>query len=182
MMTGFSFLSSRERREIARLFCAGIIICSRFLDEDKCNELIGTLLYLKNDNPRLPISIYFNVPGALMKPCLAVYDTRGNPRSPPPQKRGGHSFSFFSQEHTRSLRARGGALFRPTLPFPKLSLKRDLYLFLCAQHDAAAVSDFDGQPRRPTAVSKCAFFLKKVSWSRVSSLRFGHDQKSVVKT
>ena len=29
----------------------------------------------KFEDPRKPISIYFNVPGALMKPCLAVYDT-----------------------------------------------------------------------------------------------------------
>ena len=30
---------------------------------------------MRFEDPRKPISIYFNVPGALMKPCLAVYDT-----------------------------------------------------------------------------------------------------------
>ena len=33
------------------------------------------LLFMRFEDPRKPISIYFNVPGALMKPCLAVYDT-----------------------------------------------------------------------------------------------------------
>jgi ATP-dependent Clp protease protease subunit len=32
------------------------------------------LVYFSNENPTARISLYFNCPGALMKPCLAVYD------------------------------------------------------------------------------------------------------------
>jgi len=58
-----------------RLYRDRIILVGSFLDEEACNNLIATLLYLKFDNIHKPISIYFNSPGALIKPCLAVYDT-----------------------------------------------------------------------------------------------------------
>jgi len=58
-----------------RLYRDRVLLVSNFIDEDKANNLIATLLYLKYDSPSKPISIYFNVAGALMKPCLAVYDT-----------------------------------------------------------------------------------------------------------
>ena len=44
-----------------------------FLDEAKCNNLIATLLYLKQESSTKQITLYFNCPGALMKSCLAVY-------------------------------------------------------------------------------------------------------------
>jgi len=58
-----------------RLYRDRILLVGNFLDEEQANSLIATLLYLRFDDPRKEISIYFNVPGALMKPCLAVYDT-----------------------------------------------------------------------------------------------------------
>ena len=58
-----------------RLYRERIVILGDFLDEEKANNLIATLMYLKNDDPKKQISLYINVPGALMKPTLAVYDT-----------------------------------------------------------------------------------------------------------
>ncbi|KAJ8610015.1 hypothetical protein CTAYLR_006641 [Chrysophaeum taylorii] len=58
-----------------RLYRDRILLVGNFLDEEQCNTLVAVLLYLKYENPNKPISIYMNVPGALMKPCLAVYDT-----------------------------------------------------------------------------------------------------------
>ena len=54
-----------------------IMLVGNFLDEEQANSLIALLLFMRFEDPRKPISIYFNVPGALMKPCLAVYDTLG---------------------------------------------------------------------------------------------------------
>lgn len=45
-----------------------------FLDEQKSNKLIATLLYLREESPSKQITLYFNVPGALIKPSLAIYD------------------------------------------------------------------------------------------------------------
>jgi len=52
-----------------------IIFVGKYLDEDECNNLIASLLYLRSDDAKKPISIYFNAPGALLKSCMAVYDT-----------------------------------------------------------------------------------------------------------
>lgn len=58
-----------------RLYRDRILLVGSFLDEEQANQLIAVLLYLRFEDPKKPISIYMNVPGALMKPCLAVYDT-----------------------------------------------------------------------------------------------------------
>jgi len=58
-----------------RLYRDRIIVLGDFLDEQRSNNLIATLLYLKQENKRKQISLYINIPGALMKPTMAVYDT-----------------------------------------------------------------------------------------------------------
>jgi ATP-dependent Clp protease protease subunit len=58
-----------------RFYRERIIILTDFLDEARSNNLIATLLYLKQQDSTKQITLYFNVPGALMKPSLAVYDT-----------------------------------------------------------------------------------------------------------
>jgi len=58
-----------------RLYRDRIMLVGNFIDEEQANSLIAILLHLRFEDPRKEISIYFNVPGALMKPCLAVYDT-----------------------------------------------------------------------------------------------------------
>ncbi|KAJ1459649.1 Clp protease-domain-containing protein [Pelagophyceae sp. CCMP2097] len=57
-----------------RLYRDRIMLISDFIDEEKANNIIGGLVYFQNENPNERISLYFNCPGALMKPCLAVYD------------------------------------------------------------------------------------------------------------
>jgi len=50
------------------------MMISQFIDEEAANNIISILLYLRNEDPREKISIYFNVPGALLRPSLALYD------------------------------------------------------------------------------------------------------------
>ncbi|CAB9520736.1 protease proteolytic subunit [Seminavis robusta] len=50
------------------------LMISKFIDENYANEIIGIILFMRRENPRAPISIYLNCPGALLRPALAVYD------------------------------------------------------------------------------------------------------------
>lgn len=59
----------------SRLYRDRVLLVGNFIDEEQANRLVAILLYLKYQDPEGAISIYFNVPGALLKPCLAVYDT-----------------------------------------------------------------------------------------------------------
>lgn len=51
---------------------------SKFIDEAAANNIISIMLYLRNESPRDPISMYFNVPGAQLRPALAIYDLMQN--------------------------------------------------------------------------------------------------------
>lgn len=46
----------------------------KFIDDEYANEIISIILYMRKEDPRRDISIYFNVPGALLRPSLAIYD------------------------------------------------------------------------------------------------------------
>ena len=46
----------------------------KFIDEEAANEIISIILWMRSQDPRKDISIYFNVPGALIRPSLAIYD------------------------------------------------------------------------------------------------------------
>lgn len=50
------------------------MMISKFIDEEAANEIISIILYMRKEDPRKDISIYFNVPGALLRPSLAIYD------------------------------------------------------------------------------------------------------------
>uniref|UniRef100_A0A7S0F6Q4 ATP-dependent Clp protease proteolytic subunit n=1 Tax=Craspedostauros australis TaxID=1486917 RepID=A0A7S0F6Q4_9STRA len=50
------------------------LMIHKFIDEEVANELISIILYMRKEDSRQDISIYFNVPGALLRPALAVYD------------------------------------------------------------------------------------------------------------
>lgn len=50
------------------------MLIGRYIDEEYANEIISILLYLRKEDPKGEISLYFNVPGALFRPALAVYD------------------------------------------------------------------------------------------------------------
>lgn len=65
-----------------RLLMDRVIILGSFLDEEQANNLIATLLFLQKEAPKKKISLYLNIPGALLKPSLAVYDTMKSLRCP----------------------------------------------------------------------------------------------------
>eukprot|EP01035_Chromulina_nebulosa_P019953 gene19953-25921_t len=50
------------------------LFVTRFLDDESCNQLIASLLWLQGQSDKEPITMYFNVPGSMIKPALAVYD------------------------------------------------------------------------------------------------------------
>lgn len=50
------------------------LFVGRFLDEEACNQLIASLIFLQGENSDKPITLYFNVPGSILKPAFAVYD------------------------------------------------------------------------------------------------------------
>jgi ATP-dependent Clp protease, protease subunit len=50
------------------------LMISKFIDENAANEYISIILWMRKQDPRRKISIYFNVPGALLRPSLAIYD------------------------------------------------------------------------------------------------------------
>lgn len=50
------------------------LMIGKFIDEGAANEIISIILYMRREDPRRDISIYFNVPGALLRPSLAIYD------------------------------------------------------------------------------------------------------------
>ena len=39
------------------------LFVGRFLDEEACNQLIASLIWLQGQNDKDPITLYFNVPG-----------------------------------------------------------------------------------------------------------------------
>jgi len=59
----------------SRLYRERILYLRNFIDEEEANSIICTLLYLRKEDPNKKISLYINVPGALLRPALAVYDT-----------------------------------------------------------------------------------------------------------
>ncbi|CAJ1937123.1 unnamed protein product [Cylindrotheca closterium] len=50
------------------------IMINKFIDEEAANEIISIILYMRKEDYKGDISIYFNVPGALLRPTLAIYD------------------------------------------------------------------------------------------------------------
>lgn len=50
------------------------LMISRFIDEEAANEIISIILWMRKQDYKGDISIYFNVPGALLRPSLAIYD------------------------------------------------------------------------------------------------------------
>jgi ATP-dependent Clp protease protease subunit len=50
------------------------LMVGKFIDEAAANEIISIILWMRKEDARRDISIYFNVPGALLRPSLAIYD------------------------------------------------------------------------------------------------------------
>lgn len=50
------------------------MMINTYIDDNAANNIISIMLYLRNESPRDKISMYFNVPGAQLRPSLAIYD------------------------------------------------------------------------------------------------------------
>eukprot|EP01032_Pedospumella_encystans_P008093 gene8093-9642_t len=58
------------------------LFVSRYLDDESCNQLIASLIWLQSDNEKDPITMYFNVPGVVSKPAMAVFDVMQRMKCP----------------------------------------------------------------------------------------------------
>jgi hypothetical protein len=58
------------------------LFVGRFLDDEACNQIIASLVWLNGQSATEPITLYFNVPGALGKPAWAVFDTMRRMKCP----------------------------------------------------------------------------------------------------
>lgn len=58
------------------------LFVGRYLDDEACNQLIGSLIWLQGQSDTLPITMYFNVPGSQTKPALAVFDVMRRMKCP----------------------------------------------------------------------------------------------------
>lgn len=58
----------------SRMFRDRIMLIGKYIDENAANEIISIILYLRKEDSEGPITLYFNVPGGDLRPCLAVYD------------------------------------------------------------------------------------------------------------
>lgn len=63
----FIGLQSRQLRD-RKLWIA------RYIDENASNDIISSLLYLQSENDKDDIKLYLNIPGANLRPALAIYD------------------------------------------------------------------------------------------------------------
>ncbi|NLW85986.1 MAG: ATP-dependent Clp protease proteolytic subunit [Planctomycetes bacterium] len=59
----------------SRLLNDRIIFMGNQVDDDTANVVVAQLLYLSNDDPKAPISMYINSPGGSISAGLAIYDT-----------------------------------------------------------------------------------------------------------
>lgn len=58
----------------SRMYRDRIMMINRYIDETAANEIISIMLYLRKEDSTGPVTFYFNVPGAQLRPALAVYD------------------------------------------------------------------------------------------------------------
>jgi len=58
----------------SRMYRDRTMMISSYINEEAANNIISILLYLRNEDPNGPLDLYFNVPGADLRPALAVYD------------------------------------------------------------------------------------------------------------
>ena len=47
---------------------------ARYIDDDASNSIISSLLYLQSESDKEDIKLYLNIPGANLRPALAIYD------------------------------------------------------------------------------------------------------------
>ena len=58
----------------SRFYRERIMFVTNFIDQKEANQIISILLYLRKEDANKKITLYFNCPGAELRPALAVYD------------------------------------------------------------------------------------------------------------
>lgn len=58
----------------SRMYRDRTMLIGKYIDENAANEIISIILYLRQEDTSGPITLYLNVPGADLRPALAVYD------------------------------------------------------------------------------------------------------------
>jgi ATP-dependent Clp endopeptidase proteolytic subunit ClpP len=58
------------------------LFVSRYLEDESCNQLIASLIWLQGQSELDPITMYFNVPGSVSRPAMAVYDVMSRLKCP----------------------------------------------------------------------------------------------------
>jgi ATP-dependent Clp protease, protease subunit len=66
----------------SRLLRDRIVFVTGGVDDDMANLVVAQLLFLSNEDPKAPISIYINSPGGSVSAGLAIYDTMQFVRCP----------------------------------------------------------------------------------------------------
>jgi ATP-dependent Clp protease, protease subunit len=58
-----------------RLQRSRIIMVGKYIDDEYANQLIAMMLYLEKESRDKAVALYFNCPGANLRPAMAVFDT-----------------------------------------------------------------------------------------------------------
>lgn len=67
--------SEREFDIVSRLLADRIVLCSGEVESEMANAIVAQLLFLANDKPAAPVSIYINGQGGSVNDGLAIIDT-----------------------------------------------------------------------------------------------------------
>jgi len=67
--------SQREFDIVSRLLADRIVLCSGEVESEMANSIVAQLLFLANDKPDAPVSIYINGQGGSVNDGLAIIDT-----------------------------------------------------------------------------------------------------------
>ncbi len=65
----------REFDIVSRLLADRIVLCSGEVESEMANAIVAQLLFLANDNPDAPVSMYINGQGGSVSDGLAIIDT-----------------------------------------------------------------------------------------------------------
>ncbi len=70
-----SGLSQREFDIVSRLLADRIVLCCGEVESEMANAIVAQLLFLANDKPGAPVSMYINGEGGSVSDGLAIIDT-----------------------------------------------------------------------------------------------------------
>ena len=77
-------LAARATKNVATetLLAARVVLLGTPIDERVAEEVIAKLLYLENEDPAAPVTLFIDSPGGAVTPCIAIHDTLRKLRAP----------------------------------------------------------------------------------------------------